>query len=84
METFEFLVTSTVQATLYEYIKIQALNYEDAVTRIKDRDYYEEDGEIIDSKTEIDDYLEVDDISNWEDIVESNPKSEESLWTSEY
>lgn len=33
METFEFLVTSTVQATLYEHIKIQALNYEDAVTR---------------------------------------------------
>ena len=31
METFEFLVTSTVQATLYEHIKIQALNYEDAV-----------------------------------------------------
>lgn len=61
-----------------------SLNYEDAVTRIKDRDYYEEDGEIIDSKTEIDDYLEVDDISNWEDIVESNPKSEESLWTSEH
>lgn len=82
METFEFLVTSTVQATLH--IKIQALNYEDAVTRIEDRDYYEEDGEIVDSKTEIDDYLEVDDISNWEDIVKSNPKSEESLWTSEY
>lgn len=81
METFEFLVTSTVQATLYEHIKIQALNYEDAVTRIEDRDYYEEDGEIVDSKTEIDDYLEVDDISNWEDIVKSNPKSEESLWT---
>lgn len=58
METFEFLVTSTVQATLYEHIKIQALNYEDAVTRIEDRDYYEEDGEIVDSKTEIDDYLE--------------------------
>lgn len=77
METFEFLVTSTVQATLYEHIKIQALNYEDAVTRI-------EDGEIVDSKTEIDDYLEVDDISNWEDIVKSNPKSEEFLWTSEY
>ena len=35
METFEFLVTSTVQATLYEHIKIQALNYEDAVTRIE-------------------------------------------------
>ena len=47
METFEFLVTSTVQATLYEHIKIQALNYEDAVTRIEDRDYYEEDGEIL-------------------------------------
>lgn len=73
-----------MQATLYEHIKIQALNYEDAVTRIEDRDYYEEDGEIVDSKTEIDDYLEVDDISNWEDIVKSNPKSEESLWTSEY
>ena len=42
METFEFLVTSTVQATLYEHIKIQALNYEDAVTRIEDGDYYEE------------------------------------------
>ena len=84
METFEFLVTSTVQATLYEHIKIQALNYEDAVTRIKDRDYYEEDGEIVDSKTEIDDYLEVDDISNWEYVEKSNPKSEESLWTSEY
>ena len=46
METFEFLVTSTVRATLYEHIKIQALNYEDAVTRIEDRDYYEEDGSI--------------------------------------
>ena len=84
METFEFLVTSTVQATLYEHVKIQARNIEDAITRIEDRDYYEEDGEIVDSKTEIDDYLEVDDISDWEDIVKSNPKSEESLWTSEY
>lgn len=54
------------------------------MTRIEDRDYYEEGGEIVDSKTEIDDYLEVDDISNWEDIVKSNPKSEEFLWTSEY
>lgn len=42
METFEFLVTSTVQATLHEHVKIQALNYEDAVGRIKDEDYYEE------------------------------------------
>lgn len=46
METFEFLVTSTVQATLYEHVKIQARNIEDAITRIEDRDYYEEDGEI--------------------------------------
>lgn len=84
METFEFLVTSTVQATLYEHVKIQAADYKDAIGRIEDADYYEEDGEIVDSKTEIDDYLEVDDISNWEDIVKSNPKSEESLWTSEY
>ena len=84
MRTFEFLVTSAVRATLYEHIKIQALNYEDAVTRIEDRDYYEEGGEIVDSKTEIDDYLEVDDISNWEDFVKSKPKSEEFLWTSEY
>lgn len=35
METFEFLVTSTVQATLHEHVKIQALNYEDAVGRMK-------------------------------------------------
>ena len=84
METFEFLVTSTVQATLYEHVKIQARNIEDAITRIEDRDYYEEDGEIVDSKTEIDDYLEVDDISDWEDIEKSNPKLKESLWTSEY
>lgn len=84
METFEFLVTSTVQATLYEHVKIQARDIDDAIARIEDRDYYEEDGEIVDSKTEIDDYLEVDDISNWEDVVKLNPKSEESLWTSEY
>ena len=46
METFEFLVTSTVQATLYEHIKIQALNYEDAVTRIEDRGIIDGDGSI--------------------------------------
>lgn len=51
METFEFLVTSTVQATLYEHVKIQARNIDDAITRIEDRDYYEEDGEIVDSKS---------------------------------
>ena len=84
METFEFVVTSIARVALKEHVKIQAEGVEDAITRIEDRDYYEEDGEIVDSTTEIDDYLEVDAISNWEDIVESNPKSEESLWTSEY
>lgn len=84
METFEFLVTSTVRATLYERVKIQALNYEDAVTRIEDRDYYEEDGEIVDSKTEIDDYLEVDEFLNWKDSVYNPFKEDEQLWTSEY
>lgn len=73
METFEFVVTSIARVALKEHVKIQAEGVEDAVTRIEDRDYYEEDGEIVDSKTEIDDYLEVDDISNWEDIVKPNP-----------
>ena len=62
METFEFLVTSTVQATLYEHIKIQALNYEDAVTRIEDNDYYEEDGEILSREYELIDYESTEDI----------------------
>ena len=84
METFEFVVTSIARVALKEHVKIQAEGVEDAITRIEDRDYYEEDGEIVDSKTEIDDYLEVDDISDWEDIEKSNPKSKESLWTSEY
>lgn len=42
METFEFLVTSIARV---EHIKIQAENVEDAITRIKDNDYYEEDGD---------------------------------------
>lgn len=62
METFEFLVTSTVQATLYEHIKIQALNYEDAITRIEDNDYYEEDGEILSREYELIDYESTEDI----------------------
>lgn len=70
METFEFLVTSTVQATLYEHIKIQALNYEDAVTRIEDRDYYEEDGEILSREYELIDYESTEDIMDWEDTAE--------------
>ena len=84
METFEFLVTSTAMVTLKEHVKIQAQDIDDALVRIEDRDYYEEDGEIINSEYEIVDYDEVHDIANWEDVVKSNPKSEESLWTSEY
>lgn len=84
METFEFLVTSTVQATLYEHIKIQALNYEDAVTRIEDRDYYEEDGEILSREYELTDYESTEDIMDWGDTTEYKLNSKESLWTSEY
>lgn len=80
METFEFLVTSTVQATLHEHVKIQALNYEDAVGRIKD----EEDGEIVDSKIEVDNHLEIDNISDWEDVVYNPFIKDEQLWTNEY
>lgn len=47
METFEFLVTSTAMVTLQEHIKIQAQDLDDAIAKIEDRDYYEEDGEII-------------------------------------
>lgn len=77
METFEFLVTSTVQATLYEHVKIQAADYKDAIGRI-------EDGEIVDSRMEIDNYLETDDISDWEDVVCNPFKEAKQLWTSEY
>lgn len=65
-------------------MKIQALNYEDAVGRIKDEDYYEEDGEIVDSKIEVDNHLEIDNISDWEDVVYNPFIKDEQLWTSEY
>lgn len=84
METFEFLVTSTAMVTLKEHVKIQAQNIDDAIERIDDGNYYKEDGEILDSEYELIDYDEVHDIANWEDVEKSNPKSEESLWTSEY
>lgn len=84
METFEFLVTSTAMVTLKEHVKIQARNIDDAIERIDDGNYYKEDGEILDSEYELIDYDEVHYIANWEDVVKSNPKSEESLWTSEY
>ena len=84
METFEFLVTSTAMVALQEHIKIQAQDLDDAIAKIEDRDYYEEDGEIIGKEYEIIDYDEVHEIADWKDVVKSKPKSEESLWTSEY
>lgn len=84
METFEFLVTSTAMVTLQEHIKIQAQDLDDAIAKIKDRDYYEEDGEIIGKEYEIIDYDEVHEIADWKDVVKSKPKFLESLWTSEY
>lgn len=81
METFEFLVTSTARVALKEHIKIQAQDLDDAIAKIEDRDYYEEDGEILSREYEIIDY---DEIADWKDVVKSKPKSEESLWTSEY
>ena len=62
METFEFLVTSIARVALKEHVKIQALNYEDAVTRIEDNDYYEEDGEILSREYELIDYESTEDI----------------------
>ena len=47
METFEFVVTSIARVVLKEHIKIQAETVEDAITRIKDNDYYEEDGDVL-------------------------------------
>ncbi len=84
METFEFVVTSIARVALKEHVKIQAEGVEDAITRIEDNDYYEEDGEIIGKEYEIIDYDEVHEIADWKDVVKSKPKSEESLWTSEY
>lgn len=84
METFEFVVTSIARVVLKEHVKIQAEGVEDAITRIEDNDYYEEDGEILSREYELIDYESTEDIMDWEDIVKSNPKSEESLWTSEY
>lgn len=84
METFEFVVTSIARVALKEHIKIQARDLDDAIAKIEDRDYYEEDGEIIGKEYEIIDYDKVHEIADWKDVVKSKPKSEESLWTSEY
>ena len=65
METFEFLVTSTARVALKEHIKVQAENVEDAVTRIEDRDYYEEDGDVLSREYELIDYESTEDIMDW-------------------
>ena len=84
METFEFLVTSIARVALKEHIKIQAENVEDAITRIEDNDYYEEDGDVLSWEYELIDYESTVDIMDWEDTAEFKLNSEKSLWTSEY
>lgn len=84
METFEFLVTSIAMVTLQEHIKIQAQDLDDAIAKIEDRDYYEEDGEILSREYELIDYESTEDIMDWEDTAEYKLNSKESLWTSEY
>lgn len=68
METFEFVVTSIARVALKEHVKIQAEGVEDAITRIEDNDYYEEDGEILSREYELIDYESTEDIMDWEDL----------------
>lgn len=77
METFEFVVTSIARVALKEHVKIQAEGFEDAITRIEDNDYYEEDGEILSREYELIDYESTEDIMDWEDTALN---SKESLW----
>ena len=67
METFEFVVTSIARVVLKEHVKIQAEGVEDAITRIEDNDYYEEDGEILSREYELIDYESTEDIMDCED-----------------
>lgn len=64
METFEFVVTSIARVALKEHVKIQAEGVEDAITRIEDNDYYEEDGEILSREYELIDYESTEDINS--------------------
>lgn len=70
METFEFVVTSIARVALKEHVKIQAEGVEDAITRIEDNDYYEEDGEILSREYELIDYESTEDIMDWENTAE--------------
>lgn len=79
METFEFVVTSIARVALKEHIKIQAENVEDAITRIKDNDYYEEDGDVLSREYELIDYESTEDIMDWEDTAEFKLNSEKSF-----
>lgn len=74
METFEFVVTSIARVALKEHVKIQAEGVEDAITRIEDNDYYEEDGEILSREYELIDY------ESTEDIYSHGPNSIRNLW----
>lgn len=76
METFEFVVTSIARVALKEHVKIQAEGVEDAITRIEDNDYYEEDGEILSREYELIDYESTEDIMDWEDINPATKKVE--------
>lgn len=79
METFEFVVTSIARVALKEHVKIQAEGVEDAITRIEDNDYYEEDGEILSREYELIDYESTEDIMDWEDTPEVRKATEQWL-----
>lgn len=79
METFEFVVTSIARVALKEHVKIQAEGVEDAITRIEDNDYYEEDGEILSREYELIDYESTEDIMDWEDTAEVRKATEQWL-----
>ena len=73
-----------LKAAMQDEKNVQAEGVEDAITRIEDNDYYEEDGEILSREYELIDYESTEDIMDWEDTAEYKLNSKESLWTSEY
>ncbi len=72
MKTFEFVVTSIARVALKEHVKIQAEGVEDAITRIEDNDYYEEDGEILSREYELIDYESTEDIMDGKILLNIN------------
>lgn len=79
METFEFVVTSIARVALKEHVKIQAEGVEDAITRIEDNDYYEEDGEILSREYELIDYESTEDIMDWVNLILKNLYGQASI-----